>query len=179
MNFNGPQIHLMLNHLPVVGFILLTPVLALTAWRGDDRLKRLALLGTIAISLLVLPAFWTGEPAEDGIEHLPGVSKHLIHEHEEAAEKALTLGLITGGIALVGYILSRKKNTALKIAINSALVGSIVTSLAMAKTAHEGGKIRHPEIRDTQAQGAESGSDISKDAAGEGAEDRDRDGDHD
>jgi delta-aminolevulinic acid dehydratase/porphobilinogen synthase len=131
----------------------------------------------MAISLLVLPAFWSGEPAEDGIEHLPGVSKHLIHEHEEAAEKALTLGLITGAIGLIGLVASRKKDSVLKIAVNSALVGSIITSIAMAKTAHEGGKIRHPEIIDGQIHATNGNGTQEKDHRSD--RNGDRDGDHD
>ena len=146
---SGPQLHLMLNHMPVVGFILLTPILLLVAFRGDNRLRKLALMGTFAISLLALPAYWTGEPAEDGIEHLPGVSKHLIHEHEEVAEKALVLSLMTGALALGGLYLARKNETSLRLATNLVLASSLLTSLVMAKTGHEGGKIRHPEITDS------------------------------
>jgi uncharacterized membrane protein len=143
---NGPQLHLMLNHMPVVGFILLTPILLLVALRGDARLQKLALMGAFAVSLLALPAYWTGEPAEDGIEHLPGVSKHLIHEHEEAAEKALVLSILTGVLALGGLFSGRGSESKLKVAVNIVLAASVLTSLAMAKAGHEGGKIRHPEI---------------------------------
>lgn len=177
MNFNGPQLHLMVNHLPVVGFFLLTPVIALTAWLGDNRLKKLSLFGAMAISLLTLPAFWTGEPAEDGIEHLPGVSEHLIHEHEEVAEKALTLGLLTGGVALAGYVLSRKKESLLKLTVYSTLVGSVLTSLVMAKTAHDGGMIRHPEIRGDQANDPETTGRISN--RKENGSDQEKDDDQD
>ncbi len=181
MSINGPQLHLMLNHLPVVGFILLTPILALTAWRGDTRLKQLTLLGTVAIALLSLPAFWTGEPAEDGIEHLQGVAKHLIHEHEEAAEKALTLGLLTGAVALGGYFMSRRKDSLTQAAMYAALTGSILTSLAMGKTAHEGGKIRHPEIagHHTPMSNKERDGERSEGLDRDGERHGDRHGDHD
>ena len=148
---SGPQLHLMLNHMPVVGFILLTPILILVALRGDSRLRKLTLMGAFAISLLALPAYWTGEPAEDGIEHLPGVSKNLIHEHEEAAEKALILSLLTGALALGGIYIGRGSESKLKLATNVVLAGAVLTSLAMAKAGHDGGKIRHPEIAPAEA----------------------------
>ena len=146
MQFNGPQIHLMVNHFPIVGFILLTPILALVAWRGDAKLRQLTLVATVVVSLFVLPAFWTGEPAEEGVEHIPGVSEKDIHEHEEAAETALTLSLVTGAIALAGLLASKKKPAYLPLAVKVSFLGAAVTSALMANVGHEGGKIRHPEI---------------------------------
>jgi len=164
---SGPQLHLMLNHMPIVGFILLTPILLLVVLRGDSQLRKLALMGTFAISLLALPAYWTGEPAEDGIEHLPGVSNQLIHEHEEVAEKALILSLLTGALALGGIYMSRGSESKLKLATNVVLAASVLTSLAMAKTGHEGGKIRHPEITPEESAASEPVSIKSKENDGE------------
>ena len=168
MQFNGPQVHLMVNHFPIVGFILLTPILALVAWRGDARLRQLALIATVVVSLFVLPAFWTGEPAEEGVEHIPGVSEKDIHEHEEAAETALTLSLVTGALALVGLLASKKKPSYLPLAVKVSLLSAAVTSVFMANVGHEGGKIRHPEITGAtpsqeRAGGDAKGSDKNED----------------
>ena len=146
MQFNGPQVHLMVNHFPIVGFILLTPILALVAWRGDAKLRQLTLVATVVVSLFALPAYWSGEPAEEGVEHIPGVSEKDIHEHEEAAETALTLSLVTGALALVGLLASTKKPAYLPLAVKVSFFGAAVTSVLMANVGHEGGKIRHPEI---------------------------------
>lgn len=143
---NGPQLHLILNHLPIVGFVFLTPILVLVLLRGDDRLRKLCLMGTVAVALLATPAFLTGEEAEEGVEHLAGISGQQIHAHEESAELALTLALVTGGVALAGLIVGRSKSSYLRVATSAALLGTVVTTAAMAIAGHEGGKIRHPEI---------------------------------
>ena len=72
--FNGAQLHLIVNHLPIIGFVLFIPVILLAAFTRRSDYKRLALLAATFIGLLALPAFWTGEPAEDTLERQAGVS---------------------------------------------------------------------------------------------------------
>ncbi len=56
-------------------------------------------LGVMVLAaLFIIPVYLTGEPAEDGIVGLPGVSKALIEQHAEAAELAL------GGLPGVGAL---------------------------------------------------------------------------
>lgn len=144
--FTGPQLHLILNHLPIVGFVLMTPLLILAIFSQRSEYKRLALLGATAVGLLALPAFWTGEPAEEGIEDMPGVSEPLIEAHEEAAEVALTLALVTAGIAAAAWIATRRGDKLLTLAMPLVTVAALATTGTMAWVGHEGGKIRHPEI---------------------------------
>ena len=148
--FTGPQLHLMLNHLPIVGFFLMLPVLMFALWTQKVDYKRVALLRVSVMGLLSLPAFFTGEPAEEGIEHLAGVSESLIEDHEEAAELALILALVTAGLASASWIASRKNSSLLKWAMPVVTVAALGTSGVMAWVGHEGGKIRHPEISGTQ-----------------------------
>jgi len=86
MIWNGAQFHLLVNHLPVVGFIGVIGALAIAMVIRSMDVKRFVLAATVIAGLSALAPFWTGEPAEETIEHLPGVDKALIEEHEEAAE---------------------------------------------------------------------------------------------
>jgi hypothetical protein len=75
------------------------------------------------------------------------VTKELIHEHEEAGEAALIV-LSLAGLLSIAYIVMNKKNHPLKDKLAIALfVLAIFGSGAILKTAHDGGKIRHEEIR--------------------------------
>ena len=161
--FNGPQIHLVLNHLPVVGFILMTPLVLLATIRCASEYRRLALMGVFLVSLLSLPAYFTGEPAEEGVEDLPGIEEKFIHDHEEAAEKALILALVTGALAGGAWFLTRKSTQLLGVAMPLVSFASVLTAAAMAWTGHEGGLIRHPEIRS-----AEQGTPVGSSIEGEG-----------
>lgn len=144
---NGPQLHLMLNHLPIVGFILLSPIMILVSMIKKSEYKRLALLATVILGLLTLPAYLTGEPAEESIEKYQGVYEAHIEEHEEAAELALFAALITSGLAAAGWLYSRRDATKLPL-ITVLLAGAVLTTSGlMVWVGHLGGKIRHPEIR--------------------------------
>jgi formate hydrogenlyase subunit 3/multisubunit Na+/H+ antiporter MnhD subunit len=165
----------MLNHLPIVGFVLMVPVLVLAIVLRRADYKRAALLGVAAVGILTLPAFWTGEPAEEGIEHLPGVSESLIEAHEEAAELALILALVTAGIAAASWIATRKSDELLKFAMPVVTIAALGTTGVMAWVGHEGGKIRHPEINGALTAEASA----LPDANGQSARDEDDERDDD
>jgi hypothetical protein len=166
--FNGAQLHLIVNHLPIIGFVLFVPVIVMACITHRADYKRMALLAATCLGLLVLPAFWTGEPAEDVLERQAGVSETLIEQHEESAELALVAALATSGLAALGWLVSRRKETWLVPATSGTALAVILTSGLMAWVGHEGGKIRHPEISDgaaglsTQDQNVSSASDITK-----------------
>lgn len=151
MVFNAAQFHLFVNHLPVIGFVGATLALLVAIRMKSIDVKRFVLGLTVVAGLSSLPALWTGEPAEEVIEDLPGVDKALIHEHEEAAEFATILAVITAVVAAGALAVQFRKPDSLNKTLPGVLVLSLVSVAAMGRTAHEGGKIRHPEIRSEQA----------------------------
>jgi hypothetical protein len=146
MVFNGAQFHMLVNHLPVVGFIGIVLALLVALKFKSLDIRRFVLLATVLVGLTALPSLWTGEPAEEVIEDLPGISKKLIHEHEELAEKATILAVITAGVAAFSFLLQRRRPGTMDKSIPVVLVLSLATTGLMGWAAHEGGLIRHPEI---------------------------------
>ncbi|MBP6219250.1 MAG: hypothetical protein KA436_11740 [Oligoflexales bacterium] len=146
MVFNGAQFHMLVNHVPVVGFLGVTLVLLMAIKVKSIEMKRFALLATALVGTSSLASYWTGEPAEEVVEHLTGVTEGLIHEHEELAEKATVISIITAAMAAIAFFLQRKKPETLKVSLPIVLLFSLITASIMGMAAHEGGKIRHPEI---------------------------------
>ena len=146
MVFNGAQIHMLVNHLPVIGFLGVVLGLLATLFLRSTDVKRFVLAATTVVGLSAIAPFLTGEPAEEVIEDLPGVQKALIHEHEEAAETATVLAVATGVLAGAAFVLSRKRPDTLRFGVPAVLVLSVASAAVMGLAAHEGGKIRHPEI---------------------------------
>ena len=103
--------------------------------------------------MLAIPAFLTGEPAEEIAEGLPGVAHPIIEQHENVAKAALVVTLVAGLAALAGLWLSRGKAVA-GWCSSSALVLALVAAGLMAWTANLGGKVRHTEIRTTAPSGS-------------------------
>ncbi len=144
---NLTHLHLLLNHLPIVGSLCGLGLLAFALWRHSEDIKRAA-LGVLVISALVaIPAYLTGEPAEDGTRGLTGVSKSLIERHEEAAGVALGGVLTLGALGLVGLVWFRGKRPMPSWFGGITLAGALIVSGLMAWTASLGGEVRHTEIR--------------------------------
>lgn len=143
---NAAHAHLLLNHLPVLGIAFSIPLLAFAWWRGDELLRRVALFAVLVAGLIALPAFFTGEPAEEAVERLPGVSESAIESHEEIAKFALGASLAAAVVAGGGLLVGRRKATVPKPMLPAALAVSCVSATLMAITANRGGEIRHPEI---------------------------------
>ena len=75
----------MLNHVPVLGTAFGLGLVGWALLRRSEELKRISLGIFIIVALLAIPAYLTGEPTEELVENLPGVSKSSIEQHEEAA----------------------------------------------------------------------------------------------
>lgn len=142
---NLAHAHLILNHIPVLTIPMSLIFLVYALRVHNEGLKRFSLFVLILTSLSVLPAYLTGEPAEETIEHLPGVSEQLIEAHEEAAEVSLVVTVITGVVA-VFVLLGAKFETAHRLAVKLLLVSCVVSIISLGYTANLGGQIRHPEI---------------------------------
>ena len=144
---NAPHFHLLLNHLPVLGTAFGLGLLLFGLWRKSGELKKTALGVFVLVALAAVPAYLTGEPAEDGIRSLPDVSKPFIERHEEAAGVAFTGIVVLGVAALAGLILFRQGRALPAWFSLSLLAAALIVSGLMAWAANLGGQIRHPEIR--------------------------------
>jgi hydrogenase-4 membrane subunit HyfE len=146
---SAAQIHLALNHLPIAGVFFGVLFLAFSLLKKSSGAKLAGLTLFILSGLSILPVFLTGEGAEEIVEHKPGVTESLIHQHEEAAEIAFYLTLTASVLALIAFVVEKKSSqvkysqrlTALVLAIG------VVCGALLANAAHLGGMIRHDEIR--------------------------------
>ena len=143
---NSVHIHLMLNHVPLFGSVVTLLLLALGIWRQSDELKRVAFAMIVLTSLLTLPVYFTGEPAENAVRRLPTVTQAAMEVHEDAAKIAFAGMLVTGAVALVGLVLFQRRKPVPSWLTTMSLVASLVTALLMARAANLGGKIRHSEL---------------------------------
>jgi len=159
---NAAHWHLVLNHIPLVGigFVILLLIIALSIKSSD--LINVSLIFTVIIAMWAIPAYLTGEPAEEIVEDMPGISESLIEEHEEMAEKAFIFIEVVGGVALIALIARRfnkKLGTTLTLL---TLVGLLVGGGLIAWTANLGGKIHHPEIRGNTSAGTFPSGEINE-----------------
>jgi hypothetical protein len=143
---NYTHLHLLLNHFPVIGTLIGCGLLLWGIFKNQNNIKASAAVIFIVMAIIALPVYFTGEPAEESVEKLPGVLESAIEMHEEAATVAIWLMGISGIAAIIALVFHRQK----KHSVNSAYMALFVLSLscfvAMARTGYYGGQIRHTEI---------------------------------
>lgn len=155
---NGAHLHLLVNHLPVIGSLFAILLLVWSLARKNTDIARAALGLFVIAAITGLAAYFTGEPAEHMAEEIAGVSKDAIHAHEESAELATVLLGGYGVFALGALVYLRKRSMEFPHKLVAlALLLSFVPAGAMGLTTNQGGKIRHPEISSAGAPMATSG----------------------
>ena len=144
---DATHIHLILNHFPISGMIFSIPLL-LVAWlRKSEVLGRAGMITVFVTGFITIPTFLTGDPAEELIEHLPGISEKIIKIHEEAAEKAIWFVGAAALVALIGLFLSFRNRYTPKWAVPLVMILSVCSIGVLGWTNNLGGAISHPEIR--------------------------------
>lgn len=170
---NGAHWHLLLNHLPILGSAFGT-LLLLFAWgRKSDEIKRVSLGVFVLTAICAIPAYLTGEPAEEVANRLPGVTHALIEHHEDAALVALSAAIATGIVALAGLFLSRKTRQLPIWLMLATLFLALATSGLMVRAGNLGGEIRHTEIRSGSNAVVPAGGEEQEKKKGEEREHRD------
>ncbi len=173
---NSAHLHLLVNHLPIIGAFLSVPLLLVALLR---RQEASGLRGAVLVLLLAAAgagaASNTGEQAEETVEDAGWASERLMHDHEERAEVATPIAILTALLGVGVLVWSERKK-----AVNPALVAGLtlmatVSAGAMAWVGASGGQIRHDEIRDGAVAGAQGGAGLEQGEGGEDEEEEDED----
>jgi len=147
MNLNPAHLHIMLNHIPIFGALFAALLIAWGLLRKSEDVLRLGLALAFVVGIATWGVKLTGEPAEEVIENMAGVSRRMIHAHEEAAEWATYIIAAAGVVALLALLLVRRRHRAARGLSVLALVVSVFGFAAASRAALLGGEIRHPEAR--------------------------------
>src|SRR3954463_8979107 len=145
---NTVHLHLLLNHIPVVGSLLAVVLFAAALFLKETVSTKFALAFTAAVAAIAVVVYLTGGAAEEAVENLAGVTERAIDSHEEAAEVTTIAIGIFGALSALALIIVRARRAPRWLAL-AGLVGSIAVSGLMAWTANLGGQIRHTEIQGT------------------------------
>jgi hypothetical protein len=149
---NLVHVHLWLNHLPILGTLIALALFGIALIFDRDDLKQAGLALFVMIALFSIPAYMSGNAAQNEIKDDPGYSMELIQAHQGSALMAFLFIELTGAVSLVGlWRFSRsEKNPWMerpaKWNLIAVLALAIATSGVMAVAGNTGGEIRHSEI---------------------------------
>jgi uncharacterized membrane protein len=142
---NPSNIHLLLNHLPTIGFGIGLAIFVVAFLSRQDDLRRAGLVILFLAAALTIVTYVSGNDARESLKETPGISDSLMQAHESAALLAFILMEVTGFFAWIGLWIW---NTPSRFARWNSVLVLIFATLAfvlMARAAYFGGAIRHPE----------------------------------
>lgn len=147
---NAAHIHLLLNHVPVLGAVFGLIVLGYGYVRRGDDVMRAGLWLLVIVGVTGGIVYLTGEPAEELVEGLAGVSEAVLERHEAAALWATIGAGFVGLVALVGLVRWRAAELPHRYA-GAVLALTLGLTGLMGWTANLGGQVQHAEIRSGNA----------------------------
>jgi uncharacterized membrane protein len=136
--------HLLVNHLPVVVAFVATVLLAIAVWRGTLISAQYGLYAQVAVGVLAIVAYITGNFAPPAVQHVPGVAVGRITFHQITAAAAMILSVLVGLLCSIPLYLENL--AARRGIVITYLVLSIGLDALFAFTASTGGAIRHTEL---------------------------------
>src|SRR5262249_24528629 len=149
---NLAHVHLLLNHIPVLGTLIALGLYLVSLVADHDDLKQASLALFSLVALLAIPTYISGSGAQGALKESPDVSMSAIEAHQGAALLAFISMEITGAASLIGlWHFSRTvKNPWVsgpgRLNLFAVLFLAILTSGYMAVAGNTGGDIRHFEI---------------------------------
>ena len=159
---NDAHLHMVVNHFPIIGTIFGLGILVSGIILKNNSVKNTAYFLFIVAAIFAAFSMGTGEGAEEAVEDMPSVGKHIIYDHEELAEKLAILLYILGTISIIGLYLNIKNHAKAKLVSYVALVLACIGVFLTKQVGTSGGEIRHTEIRANAtlpAASAEEGED--------------------
>lgn len=144
---NDAHYHLLVNHFPIIGVILGLGILVFGLVLKNNIVKNVAYCLFVVAAVFAAVSMATGEGAEEAVENMPNIGKHIIHEHEEMAEKLAVVLYVLGVVSLLGLYTNFKNHSKAKLVSLLVLVLALVAVFLGKQTGTSGGEIRHTEIR--------------------------------
>jgi hypothetical protein len=137
---NLAHLHLLLNHVPTVGFFFGVVLFVFALLRKSEDLKQASLVAFYIIALVTIPVYLSGGAAEFAIRERPEVSQDIVAAHKDAAMLALIFMQLTGLVAWLALWRFRPAHLPVVLVLATMTLG------LMARAATVGGEVRHPEI---------------------------------
>lgn len=136
------HLHLLVNHLPIFAAAFAIPILLGALWARSRGAWSSGVLLLVVGAIGSVVATQSGERSEDAVEEIPGVTEAAIHDHEEAAEAAMAISILTALGAAAAWWLARTDRWQ-RPAMGATTIAAAATFGMMALAGSSGGRIRH------------------------------------
>jgi hypothetical protein len=148
---NPAHIHLLLNHLRVIGFGIGLALFAVALVSKQSDLQRAGFVILFLAAALTIVTYVSGNDAREILKKTPGVSDPLMEAHESAALVAFVFMEITGFFSWIGLWIWGRPSRFARWNVGIVLIFATVAFGLMSRAAYMGGAIRHPETEAASA----------------------------
>src|SRR5918993_5499586 len=121
------HLHLVLNHVPVIGSVVAFGLLLLALVRRSADLRRAALEVAVLAGLLSLPAYLSGAGAQAEVADKSAAAVAMVRAHHDAALLGSIGMLLTVMVAWVGLWQTRRIGRSARGVFGATLLLSIIT----------------------------------------------------
>src|SRR5262249_35016199 len=150
---NSAHLHVLLNHVPTVGFGMALGLFVIALARNREGLKRTCLALFFIVANVAIATYVTGNAAESVLRGSgaaaavpPGVSPGAIRAHEDAALLAFAFMEVTGFFAWLALWQGRWAPRLPTWNVGVVLLTATLSFAFVARAAEIGGRIHHSEI---------------------------------
>ncbi len=144
-----PHVHMILNHVPTVGFVFAIAFFVIALLTDNDLMKRSSLVLFVICGVVGVPTYISGTASMWALTQpvVPEISKAVINAHRDMALLTLFGLAFTGAAAWIELWRYRYIGHFSRSSLALVMLFAVVTLAIMAETGHRGGQINHPEIR--------------------------------
>jgi uncharacterized membrane protein len=144
-----PHVHMILNHVPTVGFVFAIAFFVIALLTDNDLMKRSSLVLFVICGVVGVPTYISGTASMWALTQpvVPEISKAVINAHRDMALLTLFGLAFTGAAAWIELWRYRYVGRFSRSSLALVMLFAVVTLAIMAETGHRGGQINHPEIR--------------------------------
>lgn len=150
------HLHLMVVHLPVVLCPVALGLMAYAMWRREDAVLKVGYVLLIVAAAMSAVAFYSGPPAYDLIReeraaekaYLGPEAQAIVEDHAVAARAAFLCVLLAGVLALQALLQFFQDEPPARWLRLTLLGATLLGCYLLAWSAHLGGQVSHPEIRE-------------------------------
>jgi uncharacterized membrane protein len=144
-----PHVHMILNHVPTVGFVFAIAFFVIALLTDNDLMKRSSLVLFVICGVVGVPTYVSGTASMWALTQpvVPEISKAVINAHRDMALLTLFGLAFTGAAAWIELWRYRYVGRFSRSSLALVMLFAVVTLAIMAETGHRGGQINHPEIR--------------------------------
>jgi hypothetical protein len=146
---SGPHLHILLNHLPSLGSVVVLGLYIFSFYKRNERLQHGCIVAFLALALLTIPTYISGAASRWALQGRTDVDvlTGLIFAHQNAAVIAFGFMGVTGSFSWFALWQKRRFGRVPQWNLMAILVLGVFTVLTMIRTGSIGGRISHPEVR--------------------------------